>query len=112
MTEVTESETATNAMVEIDRLWEQGRASRQLGRAPNTVEEGTRGPCRYCGKPWNRWRGSKLDGHALCLVSPEIRDEIVRIVSGSVHIAINDVADRLGISRSVFRAWWRVARPR
>lgn len=102
---------ARESMLEIERLWAHDRV--RLAMSPtNTVEEGTTGPCRYCGEPWRRWMGSKIDGHALCLVSPEIRDDIVAIIARSAMLRVEDVAAQLGLTTAVMRAWWRTARRR
>jgi len=33
------------------------------GAEPNT--------CRYCGRHWRQWAGSKLDGHAACILTED-----------------------------------------
>ena len=37
------------------------------------------GKCRYCGRGWVRWPGSKLDGHARCLVTSDFQDALWRL---------------------------------
>jgi hypothetical protein len=35
-------------------------------------------PCGYgCGKPWRRWAGTTLRGHAACAATPERKAELL-----------------------------------
>lgn len=62
--------------------------------------------CGYgCGKPWRRWNGSKLKGHALCAASPDLQDDVLALVERFPRATIARVAADLGVSSAVVRAW-------
>jgi hypothetical protein len=60
--------------------------------------------CRYCGKFWKQWAGSKLDGHTQCIVTPTFK-HVVSVVLRSAKIRNQDVALALGVTTSVVRSW-------
>jgi len=60
--------------------------------------------CRYCGKPWQRWPGSKIDGHAKCYVDPMFRRWLVDATARS-SVTYREIADLLGTTISIVRAW-------
>lgn len=43
------------------------------GAEPNT--------CRYCGRHWRQWTGSKLDGHAACIVTEDFKLRVAELLS-------------------------------
>ena len=66
------------------------------GAEPNT--------CRYCGKHWHRWAGSKLDGHAACIVTDDFKSHLSQIMR-SPQVTYRAIADVIGVSPSVVRSW-------
>ena len=60
--------------------------------------------CRYCGKHWKRWAGSKLDGHAACMVTEDFKTHLSEILC-SPTVSYRGIADAIGVSPSVIRAW-------
>lgn len=64
--------------------------------------------CRYCGKYRGSWQGSKLDGHALCLVSPEFRHALA-VAMRDPRLTYDLVAQTLGVPKTTVRAWYREA---
>jgi hypothetical protein len=60
--------------------------------------------CRYCGKHWRRWTGSKLDGHAACIVTDDFKQKLSEILR-SPTVSYQEVADAIGVTPSVVRAW-------
>lgn len=66
------------------------------GAEPNT--------CRYCGKHWRQWAGSKLDGHAACIVTEEFKGQLV-VLLRSPHVTYNAIAEAIGVTPSVVRSW-------
>ena len=60
--------------------------------------------CRYCGKHWKRWAGSKLDGHAACIVTEDFKEHLSEILR-SPTVSYQEIADAIGVTPSVIRAW-------
>jgi hypothetical protein len=62
--------------------------------------------CRYCGKHWRRWAGSKLDGHAACIVTGDFKHRLVILLrSPTVTYQAIAVADAIGVTPAVVRSW-------
>ena len=59
--------------------------------------------CRYCGKHWTRWPGSKLDGHSKCIVPVTFQDRLAAIPSTTK--GGQAIAAELGVTYSVYRSW-------
>lgn len=66
------------------------------GAEPNT--------CRYCGKHWRRWMGSKLDGHAACIVTEDFKHRLRDLLRSST-VTYQMIADAIGTTPSVVRSW-------
>ena len=60
--------------------------------------------CRYCGTYWRRWNGSKLDGHAACIVTDDFK-HYVRDLLRSPRVTYAAIADAIGVTPSVVRSW-------
>ena len=67
------------------------------GAEPNT--------CRYCGKHWRQWAGSKLDGHAACLVTEDFKRHLAELLRSSPTMTYATIADAIGVSKDVVRSW-------
>lgn len=62
-------------------------------------------PCGYgCGKPWRPWHGTKLIGHARCMVSLDVKLDVLRRTEASAT-PIRVIAGEYGVSPAVIRAW-------
>lgn len=61
--------------------------------------------CRYCGRHWRRWRGSKLDGHAACIVTEDFKQRLVDLLHASPKVTYAMIAGALGVSPAVVRSW-------
>jgi hypothetical protein len=61
--------------------------------------------CRYCGRHWLKWFGSKLDGHASCVVTDDFKQILHDRVWHAADITIVAAATALGVSESVMRSW-------
>jgi len=66
------------------------------GIPPNT--------CRYCARHWRQWAGSKLDGHAACIVTPDFKQRLIEILR-SPAVTFQAVASVIGVSTSIVRSW-------
>ncbi|HSX22310.1 MAG TPA: hypothetical protein VLE97_05995 [Gaiellaceae bacterium] len=66
------------------------------GAEPNT--------CRYCGRHWRQWTGSKLDGHAACIVTDDFKKQLVELLR-SPQVTYRAIADAIGVSQAVVRSW-------
>lgn len=60
--------------------------------------------CRYCGKHWRQWAGSKLDGHAACIVTEDFKRHLFDLLQ-SPTITYAAVARAIGVTPSVVRSW-------
>lgn len=66
--------------------------------------------CRYCGKHWRQWAGSKLDGHAACVVTDDFKRQLAELLRSSPHVTYKAIADAIGMTASVVRSWTYPAR--
>ena len=67
------------------------------GAEPNT--------CRYCGRHWRQWAGSKLDGHAACIVSEDFKQRLAEIIRSSPGMTYQAIASAIGVTPAVVRSW-------
>jgi hypothetical protein len=66
--------------------------------------------CRYCGRSWIRWAGSKLDGHAVCTVTKAFRARLLGdMTSARGELTYDVVASKLGVSEATVQAWYTQA---
>lgn len=66
------------------------------GAEPNT--------CRYRGKHWRRWAGSKLDGHAACIVTDDFKLHLAELLR-SPTVTFAAIAEAIGVTPAVVRSW-------
>jgi hypothetical protein len=66
------------------------------GAEPNT--------CRYCGRHWRRWAGSKLDGHAACIVTEDFKLHLC-VLLRSPRVTYQAIAGAIGVTPAVVRSW-------
>jgi len=81
-----------NMIVSQRALW----CSGYPGATPNT--------CRYCGRHWRQWAGSKLDGHAACIVTEDFKQRLMELLR-SPQVTYTAIADAIGVTPSVVRSW-------
>lgn len=62
--------------------------------------------CRYCGNHRIPWAGSKLDGHAKCIVDASFKHFVGMYLSRH-DVTIARVAELLNLSTAVVRSWSR-----
>lgn len=60
--------------------------------------------CRYCGKYWRQWTGSKLDGHAACIVTPDFKRHVGELLRDP-HVSYSAIGNAIGVTPSVVRSW-------
>lgn len=65
--------------------------------------------CRYCGKHRQAWRGTRLDGHARCVVTPAFMLLVLEVFEAVPGLTMREVASMLGVSQPTIRAWYRTA---
>lgn len=76
----------------------------QQKRARFSVDACPPRTCRYCGRFWLKWEGSKLDGHAKCSVTERFRFALRQALLDPM-VTYEEVAKLLGVSISVIRSW-------
>lgn len=59
--------------------------------------------CRYCGRHWTPWPGTKLDGHSKCIVPRSFQERLATIPTTTK--SGQTLAAELGVSYSVWRSW-------
>jgi hypothetical protein len=60
--------------------------------------------CRYCNRFWRRWPGSKLDGHAACIVPEYFKRRVGEILRSPTETYAS-VAAKLGTTAGIVRSW-------
>jgi hypothetical protein len=60
--------------------------------------------CRYCGRHWRRWAGSKLDGHAACIVTEDFKQRLTVLLRSPV-VTYQAIAAAIGVTPAVVRSW-------
>ena len=66
--------------------------------------------CRYCARFWRPWRGSLLDGHALCVVSDSFMHRVCERLTSEVTFPM--MATALGVGVGTVRAWYAAVKMR
>jgi len=85
-------------------LREEFLAARRLAQQQALGDSARSGICRYCGQTWHPFAGSRLDGHAACLVGKSFKlrvGELLRMPT----VTYAAVAEVLGVSYGVVRSW-------
>ena len=93
LTELRDAFRLSNMISSQRALWCSGHP----GAEPNT--------CRYCGRHWRQWAGSKLDGHAACIVTDDFKRQLAEFFRASPGMTFQAVAIVLGVSAAVVRSW-------
>jgi len=65
--------------------------------------------CRYCGRFWQRFGATHFDGHVACAVSTEFQRWLTTTILDKGR-SYASVADEMGISQNVVRAWWKITK--
>lgn len=68
--------------------------------------------CTRCKKPWQPWKGSKLETHARCHFLPAKQDELFAEYTNGQRVTIGRLAKREGVSHAIMVATIEVARKR
>ncbi len=91
----------TDVLTELRAAYEADRAERLAGAIPEPPPN----ICRYCGQ--HRWElpGSRLDGHARCVVSHAFKARLISVLNGRPPVSYKAAALALGVD--VIRAWYR-----
>ena len=59
----------------------------------------------YCGEWWRKWNGSKLDGHAACIVPEWFKTNLRAELAPRADITYMEVGKAIGVSLAVVRSW-------
>jgi len=63
------------------------------------------GTCRYCGRSWQKWARSKLDGHAACIVTEDFKHHVGTVLKASPRLTYAMIAKLLGVTSGIVRSW-------
>jgi hypothetical protein len=106
--------TPIEAQITGDPTWQLGQLAdalrAEVARRRAAYPEIADGVCRFCGKPWPKWLGSKMDGHAACAVSPDFMRQVVAFSDEHYSVSLTTIASRLGVGDGVVRAWWNIVK--
>jgi hypothetical protein len=61
--------------------------------------------CRYCGRHRQTYPGSKLDGHAACIVTDDFKHQLSELLRTTPTVTYEALAAAIGVSSSVVRSW-------
>lgn len=78
-------------------------AQRGARRAPDDPEVSLKF-CRYCGRSRQHFAGSRLDGHAACIVDEPFKlrvGDLLRLPT----VTYADIAEALGVTTGIVRSW-------
>ena len=73
--------------------------------AKYTVEACPPDTCRYCGGHRRAWRGTALDGHALCVVTERFMRQVSELYWQTPGLTRMQLARCLGVSQSTIVSW-------
>ena len=60
--------------------------------------------CRYCGQHWQHRIGSRLDGHAACIVPEDFKRRIGELLRSPL-VTYATIADVLDVTSGIVRSW-------
>jgi hypothetical protein len=83
---------AARLLAQQQACWDEGDPTRPLKS------------CRYCGKTWQPFAGSRLDGHAACLIGEGFKQRVGDLLRLPT-VTYAGVAEALGITSGVVRSW-------
>lgn len=66
--------------------------------------------CRYCGRWWRPWSGSKLDGHASCVITEAFKQQLLETLDRNPGLQLRAVAEALAVTIASVRCWVSDAR--
>lgn len=82
--------------------FENARAEAICARSMLAVEPDT---CRYCRRWWKQWTGSKLDGHAKCIVPMWFKRQLAELYRSNPALTYEAIGNAIGVTPSVVRSW-------
>jgi hypothetical protein len=91
--------------VTLDELPAASAADRAARAAAVTIDKPGSRRCRYCGGSWQRNAGSRLDGHAACIVSEAFKAEVAALYRRDPLVTLGTLASACGVPRSVITEW-------
>lgn len=91
----------------IRELYAKARAEAVAAAKHDPLEAGwaERQICPYCGEWWRKWNGSRLDGHAACIVPQWFKTNLRAELAPRADITFMEVAKALDLSVAVVRSW-------
>lgn len=91
-------------IAKLQSLYRDARCER-IATAPLRIPAGH---CRYgCGRRWQSVVTSRLDGHAICIVTPEFCIELARVFAATPGLGPTHIALALGVNRRIVQRWLR-----
>jgi hypothetical protein len=61
--------------------------------------------CRYCGRYWQHRFGSRLDGHAACIVTEDFKRRVGEVLRSSPTVTYRSLAKTLGVTPGIVNSW-------
>ena len=97
--------TQQDVLVKLSRLTSEFLDAREAARRNAEPYDPESTTCRYCRRRWVRWHGSKLDGHAGCIVGDDFKLSLTTTMIKDAALTIPAVASALGVTVAVVRSW-------
>lgn len=99
-----------DVQIKLDALrWSYGVERDYRNATSPPLAETPHGTCRYCGKTRQHYAGSKLDGHAGCMVGDGFKRQLAEAMRDP-RLNYDLLAGALGVTSTTIRAWFRAAR--
>lgn len=73
--------------------------------ADKTAISDVAGKCRYCGAGWIPWPGTRLNGHARCVVTADFQDELWRLWLRSKELSLAVASQLCGVPQGYIKSW-------
>lgn len=79
----------------------------ECARAATSIADTPRNTCGYCGRFWRPFGGSKLAGHATCVVSEAFQRQVEFRYRTDPRLTMVAIARKLDVSVATVVAWVR-----
>lgn len=99
-------ERAVNQLADLPAAYAQARAAATAARKLDDPPPLT---CRYCGKLWRPWAGSKHDGHVACVVPLEFQRALLKLYRAVPGLSMQTIATTCSVTLSTVNRWLRNA---
>jgi len=90
-------------LADLPRLYAAARAEASAGKP--VVEDVPPDTCRYCGKHLHLWPGTRISGHARCIVPLSFQRAVYELWRGDPSVTMKSIAQACDVSSNVVYRW-------